>query len=458
MDANSPQVEKPPREIMRSIVDLCADCDTCRPLMDEACLFFPELYRLWDQEKETGRTISDDELRSLTDLCTYCGVCPCPRIPADVMVAKGCYIDKERLPLHVKILTDVPRLAQICGLFPRLTNAFQSKAFFRFLTYKLAHIHTSRSLPSFPEENFFDWAKKKDLTTNRAGEHKVSYFFGCSVGYLFPEVGKATVQVLKHNNITVYVPTQDCCGFPHLVDGAREDVFGKLQTNMENIKQELRSEETLICTCPTCGYFMKTLLRDRAYYSSAYQTSVNAGPDELKLPEIDPKTGNHKILKKSIYKNILKDDGYFSSLDPLARIQLSDKISDAGHYLHSLFLEGQFNTKLRAISERMVYFAPCHQRQQKIESPYFELLSLIPGLKLDCLEGMYCCGMGGNFGFKSNFHEKSLLIGEPLFKKIREKSLQAIITDCMSCKLQFVHVLPYPVYHPMEILAKAYQD
>jgi glycerol-3-phosphate dehydrogenase subunit C len=41
--------------------------------------------------------------------------------------------------------------------------------------------------------------------------------------------------------------------------------------------------------------------------------------------------------------------------------------------------------------------------------------------------------------------------------KIQEKSPQAIITDCMSCRLQFNHALPYPVFHPLEILARAYQ-
>jgi glycerol-3-phosphate dehydrogenase subunit C len=27
----------------------------------------------------------------------------------------------------------------------------------------------------------------------------------------------------------------------------------------------------------------------------------------------------------------------------------------------------------------------------------------------------------------------------------------------MSCRLQFNHELPYPVFHPLEILARAYQ-
>ena len=29
-------------------------------------------------------------------------------------------------------------------------------------------------------------------------------------------------------------------------------------------------------------------------------------------------------------------------------------------------------------------------------------------------------------------------------------------TLCMRCRLQFRHALPYPVFHPIEILARAY--
>jgi glycerol-3-phosphate dehydrogenase subunit C len=158
-----------------------------------------------------------------------------------------------------------------------------------------------------------------------------------------------------------------------------------------------------------------------------------------------------------MYKDILKDDGYFASFDPLARIEVAEQLADAGEFLRRLHAEGLFDTSFNAIAEHMVYFAPCHQRQQKIDSPYLELLTLVPDLQLEVLTGMDCCGMGGNFGFKKDFHEKSLAIGQPLMMKIRDKAPQAIITDCMSCKLQFGHTLHYPVFHPMEILARAYQ-
>jgi glycerol-3-phosphate dehydrogenase subunit C len=65
--------------------------------------------------------------------------------------------------------------------------------------------------------------------------------------------------------------------------------------------------------------------------------------------------------------------------------------------------------------------------------------------------------MGGNFGFKADFLDKSLAVGSPLLSKLKQLNPEAIFTDCLSCKRPFRHALPYPVYHPLEILARAYQ-
>jgi glycerol-3-phosphate dehydrogenase subunit C len=202
---------------------------------------------------------------------------------------------------------------------------------------------------------------------------------------------------------------------------------------------------------------MKTLLKERAYYSEDYQRSVRAGEDEIKVPNPSLGDQKHRVLKKSMYKEILRDDGYFAPLAPLPRINLAEHLFDAGEYLAGLHAEGRFDTRFHARPERMVYFAPCHQREQKMGTPYLELLAQIPGIVIEPVGGGSCCGMGGNFGLKADFHEKSLAVGRPLMENIRAQAPQAIITDCMSCRLQFRHALPYPVFHPMEILARAYR-
>jgi len=58
-----------PEKKARKVVDECADCDICRFLMDSDCLLFPEQYRLYDKEVQTGEKITAQELKNLVDLC-----------------------------------------------------------------------------------------------------------------------------------------------------------------------------------------------------------------------------------------------------------------------------------------------------------------------------------------------------------------------------------------------------
>jgi glycerol-3-phosphate dehydrogenase subunit C len=363
--------------------------------------------------------------------------------------------DDEGLPLATRIFNDVPRVARLCGTFPRLVSALQSSAATGQLLKKITGVHTDRELPSFPKQNFFEWAAKNGLTDKQSGSRAIAYFAGCTAGYLFPEVGRAVVEVLQSTGRSVYVPQQNCCGMPCLVEGDRKKTLLNVQSNLEQLLEASRAGSDLVCSCPSCGYFMKVLVKEKACYSDAYQQSVGAGENEVRIPVPGQMGGKHQVFRKSAYRDPFKDNGYFASIDAMDRIAVADGIYDVGEYLARLHTEGQLDTRFNAVPKRVVYFAPCHQREQKIGSPYVGLLELIPGLTMETVGGMDCCGMGGNFGFKAEFHDKSLAIGQPLMAKIREMDPQAIVTDCLSCRLQFGHTLTYPVFHPIEILAMA---
>ncbi|MDZ4184866.1 MAG: heterodisulfide reductase-related iron-sulfur binding cluster [Desulfuromonadales bacterium] len=94
------------------------------------------------------------------------------------------------------------------------------------------------------------------MTRRREGGRNVAYFAGCTAGYLFPEVGRATVEVLEHNGIIVYVPKQQCCGMPQLVEGNRTATLDQVQCNMENLLAAVQVGDDLVCSCPSCGYLM----------------------------------------------------------------------------------------------------------------------------------------------------------------------------------------------------------
>jgi glycerol-3-phosphate dehydrogenase subunit C len=124
----------------------------------------------------------------------------------------------------------------------------------------------------------------------------------------------------------------------------------------------------------------------------------------------------------------------------------------------NLHRSGELKTGFGPIPRKAVYFPPCHQREQEFGQPYLELMALVPGLKLDAIQGnLYCCGLAGVMGFKRDFHEASIELGSRLMRKIEQMNPETLLTDCLSCRLQFNQELQYPVKHPIEFLAESYR-
>jgi glycerol-3-phosphate dehydrogenase subunit C len=135
-----------------------------------------------------------------------------------------------------------------------------------------------------------------------------------------------------------------------------------------------------------------------------YQRSFHAGADEIKVPDRNAGADGFVSLNKSMYYKIMTDGGYFNGLDPLKHMALSDSAMDLCEYLDRQYRKGNLNTRLGMIHDRMVYFTPCHQREQEIGSPYENLLALISGLEIVRVGGaMDFCGMGGSLELKESF-------------------------------------------------------
>jgi len=449
-----------PEDRIRAVVDACSDCDVCRHLMDADCLFFPELYRLWDREQDTGEPISPGELRALTDRCNFCALCPCPNIRADIIEAKTVFISRDGLKPGIRTLEDVERIGKACGAFPQICNALLGNRWSGRLLKQALGIHPDRKLPQFPRQNFTQWAQKRGLhvQSNPGKRKKVAFFVGCTGRYLFPEVPKAAVEVLHRSGVEVFVPEQKCCSMPALLEGDRKLAIDFTRFNIKQLTDAVDAGCDIVCSCSTCGFLLKRLLKEGAYYSSEYQQAVAGDEALLKVPAgKDLLDGRREegfvLLQKSIYGKILKDEGYFSSFSARDRVRIAEHTYDLGEYLQTLQEKGELPPPGRAVSGHLVYFPPCHGREQNIGRPYAKILSRIPNLRFESIEGhFYCCGMAGIMGFKREFYESSVRLGKRLMDKIQQIQPDRIVTDCLSCRLQFDQCLPYPVAHPIEIL------
>ena len=386
--------------------------------------------------------ITSEELRGLLDRCNFCGQCPCPNIRAGIIEAKTQFIERDGLQFGVRTLEDVERIGRLGGAFPPLTNALFRWQPAARLFKAAAGIHPDRKIPCFPSETFPAWAAKNNLTIRRGGEnatHKIAYFAGCTGKFLFPEVPKAVVGIFQHNGFDVYYPEQKCCGMPSLLEGDRSLTLDFVRFNVERLSAVVEDGYDIVCSCPTCGYFLKTILAAGAYFSEAYQRTTSGDAQVIKVPGRRDlgETRERAVtsLSKAIYRSLLKDDGYFSEVDPLKRIRVAEHTYDLGEYLAHLNRQGGLAMDFHPVSGRMIYYPPCHLREQEIGAPYVDLLRLIPGIDLEPVPGgFYCCGLGGIIGFKKEFHESSLALGGDLMKKIRALHPDKIVTDCLSCR------------------------
>ena len=452
---------------LRYEISKCRNCEACRSLVNFSCLVFPEMFRIVDKERETGEKITTDELMHMINLCNFCGACPCLDIRAAIMEAKTEYMDRYGLGFKIRAIENVARIGKWGGAIPQLTNFLFKNEITRGVLGKTVGIHGARKIPDFPKENFPEWIKsRKENTKSRAeGKKKVAYFAGCTARYLFPDVAKAALEVLERNGIEVYYPEQQCCGMPSLLEGDRKLTLEFARFNVARLAEAVEEGYDIVCSCPSCGYMIKNVLKAGTfYYSSEYRNLEKTEDGFVKIPFDDVILyswyghGATMTVPHFLLEGMLRDDGYFSSINPEKRLMVAENTYDLGEYLRKLHMGGELDTRLGSLSVRMVYYPPCHLREQRIGRPYHYLMSLIPGISVEAISGDYCCGNAGIMGFKKEFHHLSIRIGSPLIAKIKSMNPEMLATDCLSCRMQFNQLTSFKVLHPIQIIKESYNQ
>jgi glycerol-3-phosphate dehydrogenase subunit C len=446
---------------LRYEITKCRNCEACKSLTDFSCLVFPKMFNLVDQERETGEKITTDQLMQLVNLCTFCAACPCLDIRAALMEAKIEYMDKHGLKFKIRAIEDVERIGKLGGAIPQFTNFLLRNDLARGVIENIVGIHRDRKIPGFPDESFPEWIKKRQRNIGpwAKGKKKVAYFAGCTARYLFPDVAKAVVEVFEKNGIEVYYLEQKCCGMPSLLEGDRKLTLEFARFNVEHLTQVVEEGYDIVCSCPTCGYMLKNVYKTGAYYAPECREPLKAVNDIVSIPThglMSSEYDQYFPMHAQLYEEMLRDEGYFSSINPKKRIMVAENTYDVGEYLRILHEKGKLDTRLGPVCSGATYYPPCHLREQRIGKPYQYLLNLIPGLSVDSIDGNYCCGNGGIMGFKQEFHHSSIKIASRLIAKIKSMNPEVLVTDCLSCRSQFNQLTSYKVLHPIQIIKESY--
>jgi iron-sulfur cluster protein len=118
-----------------------------------------------------------------------------------------------------------------------------------------------------------------------------------------------------------------------------------------------------------------------------------------------------------------------------------------------------FDVSRSPVGTRLFYHPHCQQKTVGCASQTEELLR---GIGFDVVSSsVECCGMAGSFGYKKDFYELSLAVGEDLFQQVRSEDgsePRALVASGTSCTEQLLAGLNREVLHPMELLAAILRD
>ncbi len=352
------------------------------------------------------------EAKAIADLCFNCHQCrmECPasvNIPKLVQEIKAQHIAGQGLTVRERMLNRLDLFAALGSRFPQLTNWLLGHRVARWFLEKATGIAQGRKLPRVTRRTFLRWAAREKLARpNRQSGRKVLYFVDQYVNWHNPVLGRALVEVLRHQKVDIYCPTSQTPSFMAMIAAGDIARARKLvQPNIRLLADAVRQGYEIVTTEPSAALCLQ-----------------------------------HE------YRNLFQDED--TEL-------IAQHTSEACSYLWSMHLQNELELDFKPVTLSVVYHEPCHARVLDRNQPALNLLRLIPGLQVQLADNG-CSGMAGTFGLQRKNYRTSLRIGRGLIGTMKETVAQLGTTECTTCKLQMEQGTTKPTVHPIALLAYAY--
>ncbi|HEV3146644.1 MAG TPA: FAD-linked oxidase C-terminal domain-containing protein [Gemmataceae bacterium] len=399
------------------------------------------------------KRLGADDVREVADLCINCKMCAaeCPahvNIPKLMLEAKAAHCAEHGLDRTDMILARTEGFAAIGSRFSLLVNPLLESRAGRWLLERMFGISRHRLLPHFAYRSFMriaanrGWTRKTGVRSQESGARsqesgvrsqwsgseekqldgsprskltpdsrlrttaKVAYFVDVYANYNDPSIGEATVSVLRHNGVDVFVPPgQRACGMAALSHGDVEAAREIAQQNLRVFGDLAREGYRILCSEPTAA-----------------------------------------LMLKQDYLNILDD--------PDARL-VSEQTVELTAFLEELCDQRRFKTDFDPLNISVGYHIPCHLKALGQPPAGPRLLALIPQLRVHTID-VSCSGMAGTFGLNRRNYFDSLEAGRPMLEELRRPRILFGASECSACRMQMQEGSLKRALHPVQYLALAY--
>jgi glycerol-3-phosphate dehydrogenase subunit C len=411
---------------LKRAFQICHECRMCVGY----CGSFPSLFDRIDSAIESGKaegaeTINDADIKAVGDACWQCKLCyiKCPYTPdegASEMLDFPRLLARERAVraqregiTFVDTLLGEPQAlgAVASGPMAKPSNLILASRLVRKVQEKVTGISAEFPLPTFAEQTFSTWMKKREKKADPKGE--VVLFATCYGEYNMPSVARAAVLVLEHNGYRVRYPgvgdeaeseALTCCGLPNIDGGDIASAREKIRHNVKLLGAHVRAGRKVVVLGPSCGYMMKKEWPE--YVSDADTHAVSAAT--VDVMEFLVGLGKEKTLVREFKKGL----------------------------------------------GTVAYHAACHLRAQKIGFPGQRVLNVVPDTDVRMVE--HCSAVDGTWGMKAVNYETGRRYAQKLVRGVTDLEPDLVVSDCTLSGLRVSHEAKTKVIHPVEALARAY--
>ena len=381
---------------LERVYDVCHGCRRCVSL----CNAFPTLFDLIDESDsmEVSGVTQPDYWRVVEQcyLCDLCYLTKCPYVPPHewnidfphlMLQAKAVKHKQGKSKLRDKMLTSTDTIGKLVG-FPAVAqtvNKVNKNRLVRRVMDKTIGLHPEAKLPTFHSNDLRKRVTKREETElivepTEATRGKVALFVTCYGNKHDPQLGEDLITVFEHNGIPVKLTQQEkCCGMPKLELGDLAAVERLKQFNIPMLAELVEQGWDLIAPIPSCVLMFK-------------QEIPLMFPDDDKV--------------KKVQKNIF---------DPFEYLMLRHKA-------------GKLVTNFKHTLGKVAYHVPCHQRVQRIGMRTKDLMQLVPDTTVDVIAR--CSGHNGTYAVKSECHDISMKICQPVTNKIAQGAFDHYVSDC----------------------------
>jgi FAD/FMN-containing dehydrogenase/Fe-S oxidoreductase len=418
----------------------CSGCGDCRTRVapERMC----PVFRATGNEAATPRAKANllrmfrdptiatpEEVKSVAALCVNCKMCrdECDarvNIPKLMLETKAALQAEHGLDRSDWFLARAEGFATFGSNFAPIVNSLLARRPIRWVMEKLFGLSRRRRLPAFALANFFRRARgagmmkrgtrnaergtPEEQSSIRASHSalRVAYFVDVFAGYNDPLIGVATVEVLRHNGIEVYVPPRQVgCGMAALAVGDVETAREAAVRNVRALADLAREGYRIVCSEPTAA--------------------------------------------------LMLSQDYLDLLDDTDTASVAAHTVELTTFLNELHDAGRLRTDFQTVNLALGHHVPCHLKALRGPAAGPRLLSLVPGLRVHTIDAG-CSGMAGTWGMKAANHATSLTAGAGMFAELNRPGVLFGSTECSTCRMQMQEGSGKRTLHPVQYLAYAY--